>query len=115
MGFSDDHMKTLIDHTLRKASSIFFATRPEADIQADVDSAFREVQNGSTDSVANVLQNYADASDNQLMKKTDCKECPPCVCPPPPVCTCPEPEVKEVDVCNGKKATKIISNLYWIK
>ena len=36
--------------------------------------------------------------------------CPPCVCPSPP--GCPPPIEKEI--CEGKKATNIISKIYWI-
>ena len=68
MGFSEEHMKAVVSETLRKSSSLWFAERPDKDVQVDINSAFGEIKKGSIDSVANVIQNYSEAKDNQWIK-----------------------------------------------
>lgn len=97
MGFSDEHIKSLLETFVRATRLQLLGKYDEKGGEADVNFRLSQIKGGSVTAFAEQFSDYMKAKDLVWMKKTDCK---PTVCPPCPPQTCPVP--KEIEHTAGE-------------
>jgi hypothetical protein len=96
MGFSDEHMRALIENDFRAQRQNLLGSVDEKGLQSDVDFRLSQIKDGSVHAAAEQHNDYMKAKDLKWMKKADCdKKCDmvskdayelgksECVCPEP--------------------------------